>query len=120
MATFSKQFLSGSTAGQPILVVATTSIGTTIHATGSSSSIIDEIHLFAYNSDTAAIALTIQFGGTTSPNNDIKLSIPPQAGLTYVIPGLPLTGTGAASRTVYAYAATGSKITLSGYVNRIT
>lgn len=120
MATYSKVLLSGSTNGQPILVTATSSTGTTIHATGTSSSTIDEIHLFAYNSDSGAILLTIQFGGTTSPNNDVKLSIPPQTGLTYVIPGLCLTGTGAAATTVYAYAGTGSKVTISGYVNRIS
>lgn len=119
MATFSKQILSGSTGGQPILVTATASTGTTIHATGTSASVIDEIHLFAYNSDTASITLTLQFGGTTSPNNDIKLTIPATTGLTYVVPGLLLSGTGAAARTVYAYAGTGSKITISGYVNRI-
>lgn len=119
MPTYTKVLLSGSTNGKPILVTATSSTGTTIHATGTSSSTIDEIHLFAYNSDTSAITLTIQYGGTTSPDNDVKLSIPATSGLTYVIPGLCLTGTGAAANTVYAYAGTGSKITISGYVNRI-
>ena len=119
MATFSKLTLSGSTGGLPILVAATASTGTTIHATGTSSSTLDEIHLFAYNSDTAAITLTIQFGGTTSPDQDIKLSIPARTGLTYVVPGLLLAGTGGGARTVYAYAGTASKITISGYVNRI-
>lgn len=119
MATFSKQNLSGSTGGLPILVVATASTGTTIHATGTSASALDEIHLFAYNSDTAAIVLTIQYGGTTSPDQDIKISIPSRSGLTYIVPGLLLAGTGSVARTVYAYAATGSKITVSGYVNRI-
>lgn len=119
MATFSKQILSGSTGGQPILVVATASTGTTIHSTGTSATVLDEIHLFAYNSDTAAITLTVQFGGTTSPNNDIKLSIPATSGLTYVVPGLILAGTGSAARTVAAFAGTASKIAISGYVNRI-
>jgi len=31
-----------------------------------------------------------------------------------------LTGTGAAANTVYAFAATASVITISGYVNRIS
>lgn len=119
MSTFSKVLLSGSSYGQPILVTATSSTGTTIHATGTSASVIDEVHLFAYNSDTTAITLTIQFGGTSSPTNDVKLSIPATSGLTYVIPGICLTGTGAAASTVYAYAGTGSKVTVSGYVNRI-
>lgn len=119
MATFTKQTLSGSTGGLPILVTATASTGTTIHATGTSATAFDEIHLFAYNSDTAAIVLTIQYGGTTSPDQDIKISIPSRSGLTYIVPGLLLAGTGSVARTVYAFAGTGSKITVSGYVNRI-
>jgi len=120
MATYSKVLLSGSTQGKGIKVVATASTGTTIHATGTSSTTIDEVWLYAYNSDTAARLLTIQFGGTTSPDNDIKVTIPPQSGLTLVVPGLILTGTGAAANTVYAYAATANVITISGYVNRIS
>jgi len=33
---------------------------------------------------------------------------------------LPLTGDGSAANTVYAFAATASVITISGYVNRIS
>lgn len=120
MATYSKVLLSGSTQGKGIKVVATASTGTTIHATGTSSTTEDEVWLYAYNSDTAARLLTIQFGGTTSPDNDIKVTIPSQSGLTLVVPGLVLTGTGAAANTVYAYAATANVITISGYVNRIS
>jgi hypothetical protein len=120
MATFTKVALSGSTQGKAIKVVATASSGTTIHATGTSSSIIDEIWLYAYNSSTGPIALTIQFGGTTAVDNDIKIDIPPASGLTLVVPGLMLTGTGAAANTIRAYAATANVLTLSGYVNRIS
>jgi hypothetical protein len=120
MATFSKVLLSGSTQGKAIKVAATASTGTTIHATGTSSSIIDEVWLYAYNSSASAVTLTIQYGGTTAVDNDIKLSIPATAGLTLVVPGLTLTGTGSAANTVAAYAGTTNVITISGYVNRIT
>ena len=120
MATFSKLKLSGSTDGKAIKVVQTASTGTTIHATGTSSSIIDEVWLYAYNSSASAVTLTIQFGGTTAVDNDIKLTIPATAGLTLVVPGLTLTGTGSAANTVYAYAATTNVITISGYINRIS
>jgi hypothetical protein len=120
MATYSKVLLSGSTQGKGIEVNTTSSATLTVHATGTSSSIIDEVWLYAYNSDTAARLLTIQFGGTDTPDNDIKVTIPPQSGLTLVVPGLILTGTGAAANTVYAYAATANVITISGYVNRIS
>jgi hypothetical protein len=120
MATYSKVLLSGSTQGKAIKVAATASVGTTIHATGTSATIEDEIWLYAYNSSAAAVLLTIQFGGTTAVDNDIKLSIPATSGLTLVVPGLILTGTGSAANTVAAYAATTNVITISGYVNRIT
>ena len=120
MATYSKVLLSGSTQGKAIKVVATASAGTTIHATGTSATIEDEIWLYAYNSSSVTVVLTIQFGGTTAVDNDIKLSIPATSGLTLVVPGLILTGTGSAANTVAAYAATANVITISGYVNRIT
>ena len=119
MATYSKVLLSGSTQGKGIKVVATASTGTTIHATGTSSTTEDEIWLYAYNSDTAARLLTIQFGGTTSPDNDIKVTIPSQSGLTLVVPGLTIVPSGSAI-TVYAYAATTNVVTIQGYVNRIS
>lgn len=120
MATYSKQLLSGSTQGREIKVVATASSGTTIHATGTSSTVIDEVWLYAYNSSTSAVVLTIQWGSTSTPDDDIKLSIPPQSGLTLIVPGLILTGTGSAANTVRAYAATANVIMISGYVNRIS
>jgi hypothetical protein len=120
MATFTKVLLSGSTQGKPIKVAATASTGTTIHATGTSSSIIDEVWLYAYNSSSGPIALTIQYGGTATPDDDIKIDIPPTSGLTLVVPGLTLTGSGAAPAIVRAYADTANVVTVSGYVNRIS
>ena len=119
MATYSQELLSGSTQGKAIKVVATASTGTTIHATGTSATVEDEIWLYAYNSSASGVALTIQFGGTTAVDNDIKLTIPAASGLTLIVPGLILTGTGSAANTVYAYAATANVITVNGYVNRI-
>ena len=119
MATFTKVNLSGSTQGRQIKVVATASSGTTIHATGTSSSIIDEVWLYAHNSSGSNVVLTVQYGGTTTPDDDIKLTIPATSGLTLVIPGLILTGTGSAANTIRAYAGTANVITISGYVNRI-
>ena len=120
MASFTKVKLSGSTNGKGILVASTASAGTTIHATGISSTALDEVWLYAYNSDTAAITLTIEWGGTTAPNDNIKLSIPATSGLTLVVPGLILSGTGSVASTVAAFAGTANKIVITGYVNRIS
>ena len=119
MATYTKTLLSGSSQGQPITVVQTASTGTTIHATGTSSTTIDEVWLYATNTSSTAVTLTVQYGGTGAVQNATVISIPAQSGLTLVIPGLILTGTGSAATTIYAYAGTASVITISGYVNRI-
>ena len=119
MATYSKQQLSGGSLGAPILVAATSSTGTLIHATGTSATTLDEIWVYAYNSSSSSVLLTIQYGGTTSPLNDIKITVPSQSGLTLIVPGLILAGNGSAATSVYAYAGTTNVITISGYVNRI-
>ena len=114
MAIFSKHILSGSTDGRGVKVVATASSGTTIHTANASAT--DEIWLYAYNSDSSSRLLTIQYGGTSSPDDDIKITLQPQVGLILVIPGLILTN----SSVVRAYASAANVITISGYVNRIT
>jgi hypothetical protein len=119
MATFSKNLLSGSTNGRGIKVSASASPGTTIHATGTSSSDIDEIWLYAYNGHADEVLTTIEFGGTSSPDDTIKVTIPAQSGLVLVAPGLTLTGTSASASTVSAFAATPNVVTIHGYVNRI-
>jgi len=115
MATYSKVALSGATTGVPIAVVATASTGTTIHATGTSA--IDEVWLYATNTSSSAVTLTIQFGGTATVNQ-IQQSIPANSGLTLIIPGLILAPSGSAI-TVYAYASVASVVNISGYVNRV-
>jgi hypothetical protein len=121
MATFTKVLLSGSSQGKAIKIAETTSgsNGTTLHATGISSTTIDEIWLYAYNSSSTAVVLTIQWGGITAVDNEYKISIPATSGLTLVVPGLILTGDGTNATTTRAYAGTTNVITVSGYVNRI-
>jgi hypothetical protein len=120
MATFAKTLLSGSTNGRMIKVAATATAGTLIHATGTSSSIIDEVWLYAVNSDTTARKLTIEFGNTTAPDDLIELTIAAESGLVLVVPGFVLTGTGSAANNVRAFAATANVISIGGYVNRIS
>lgn len=116
----SKELLSGSTRGRPIKVVPTSSPGTVIHSTGASATIKDEVWLWATNTDTVDRKLTIEFGGTTGPDDHIEITIPAESGPIRVIPGLPLVGTGVVSSTVYAFAAAANVITITGFVNRIT
>jgi len=103
-----------------IKVVATATAGTTIHATGTSSTVIDEIWLYAVNSDTTDRKLTIEYGGTSSPDDLVEFTVPAEAGLFLLVPGLILTGDGSTARTVRAFAATANVVNIAGYINRIT
>lgn len=112
--------LSGSSQGQPILVAATSTPGTAIHSTGTSATVFDEIWLYAQNTQAADLKLTIEWGGVTSPNNLIEVTIPGESGPVLVIPGWRLTGTGAAATNVKAFCGTTNLVTITGNVNRMT
>ena len=114
--TVSRIPLSGSTNGRGIKVAATSSAGTTIHTATSSATDCDVITVYAYNSSASAVTLTVQWGGTTSVDDDIKLSIPSLSGLTLVVPDLVLRN----SLIVKAYAGTADVITIHGFANRVT
>lgn len=116
MASFTKLKLSGSTDGKQIKVAATATPGTTIHTAVSGTSDYDEIWLYVTNNHTAAVALTIEFGGTTSPDDLIQQSIPAKTGLYLLVPGLVLQN----GAVVKAFAGTTNVISVSGWVNRIT
>lgn len=98
-----------------VKVVATATAGTTIHTAGSGTTNIDEVWLWAVNSDSTARKLTIEFGGTTSPDDTIEVTIPGESGLVLVSPGLVIQN----SLVVKAFAATANVVMLTGYVNRI-
>ena len=119
MANFTKLHLSNSTGGQPIKVAATATAGTLIHSSLTDVTTIDEVWLYANNTDTTDKKLIIEYGGVTSPDDLIEITIPAEAGLVLVIPGLILSGTGSEARNVRAFAATANVINISGYVNRI-
>jgi hypothetical protein len=118
MATFNKLTLSGSTDGRGILVAATASAGTTIHTASSTATTFDEIYLYAQNTGATAVKLTIQWGGTTSPNDDIEVTVAAEAGLMLVVPALIIKGN-ATPLVVRAFAGTANVLTIHGFVNRI-
>jgi hypothetical protein len=119
MATFSKLVLSGSTDGRAIKVAATGTPGTTIHTGSSTATHYDEIWLYAQNTDTTARKLTVEWGGTSSPDDLIEITIPAESGLTLVAPGLVIKGN-ATPLVVRAFAASANVVTIHGYVNRIS
>jgi hypothetical protein len=121
MATFTKEFLSGSDGGRPIKLTGTnTNASVLIHTTGTSNTVIDEVWLYAVNTDTVVRYATIQFGGTTEPDDNIELGVSPKSGLFIAVAGLPLAGDGSNAKTINAYASNANVISVIGYVNRIT
>lgn len=119
MATFSKQILSGSTDGKQIKVAATATAGTTIHTGSTTTTTLDEVWLYAVNTSASDVKLTIEWGGTTSPDDLIEYTVKAENGLYLIVPGLILKGN-ATALVVRAFAATANVICISGYVNRIT
>ena len=115
MPTFSKIPPSGSTNGKGILVVATGTPGTLIHTAVSGTSSFDEIWLYCQNTSASAVALDIEYGGT-SVQDLIELTISPKSGLILIIPGLFLNN----AQVVRAFAATTNVLSIHGYVNRVT
>ena len=114
MATYSKVTLSGSADGRGIKVADTGTPGTTIHMAPQTD--LDEIWLWAVNSDTADRKLTIEFGGTTSPDDLIEFTVKAEDGLKCIVPGLILTN----QCVVKAFAAAANLVVIFGFVNRIS
>lgn len=122
MATFTKLALqpAGTTGtGRLIKVAATATAGTTIHTASSTATTIDEVWLYAVNSDTTARKLTIEWGSTSAPDDLIELTVLPESGLVTVVAGLVLQGN-ATPLVVRAFCASANVVMIGGFVNRIT
>ena len=119
MATFNKAKLSGSTDGLGIKVTGTgTGSTVTVHTAvaGTTAGVFDEIWLYANNTSSSAVKLTLEWGTATAADGNIELTIAAESGLVLVVPGLILQNT----KVVKAFAATADVILLTGYVNQIS
>lgn len=118
MATYSIEKLSGSTDGKGIKVTGTTSgAAVTVHTAGAGAGDIDLVSLWAVNEDAGGVTrtLTLGWGGTTSPDNLITVTIPCKAGPVFVCDGLPILN----SLVVSAWADAANVVMLLGHVQRI-
>ena len=109
------ELLSGSTNGKGIKVAATATAGTTIHTAVAGATDIDQVYLYAMNTDGSDRKLTLEWGGTTAPDDLIEVTITAESGLTLVAPGLPLQN----GLIVKAFASSANVITIHGYVHRV-
>tara|TARA_R110002096_G_scaffold89336_2_gene203391 strand:+ start:302 stop:658 length:357 start_codon:yes stop_codon:yes gene_type:complete len=106
--------LSGSTDGALINVAATATVGTLIHTatTQTSNSRFDEVWLFASNSHSGAVNLTIEIDIANSATSKFIVSVPTNDGLYVVLPGISVHN----AKRITAFAATGDVINICGYV----
>lgn len=118
MATFTKKILSASTDGRGILVAATATPGTTIHTGSSTATTLQEVWLYASNPDSSDHNLTLEWGGTTSLNDLIVVTISAYQGLRPIATGLILKGN-STPLIIKAFADTANKISIFGYINEI-
>lgn len=111
--SFTAAILSGSTDGRPIKVAATSTPGTTIHTTtASNSGDLDRVSLWALNTDTSAITLTVEWGGTTSPDDHANVIELQPNRKALIADGLPIAN----SLSIKAFAGTANKVTITGTV----
>lgn len=117
MATYEKRKLHYSYDGGGI-ELGYSAMSQAVHLTGESSSVIDEVWLYATNNGSTPATLTINIANT---NSGPQFDLPAYSGLVLVVPGLPVTGTGSSGSYIEATDndSTGS-VYIFGYVNRIT
>lgn len=93
MPTLTPILLSGSTNGrQKKIAGTTTGTGDTIHTATAVAGGFDDVWLDVYNSDIVSRTLTLQLGGTTQPDDEVAITVPPKSGLLQCLAGRRFTG----------------------------
>lgn len=121
MANFTKIKLSASTAGRPIVVAATGTSLTPLHATLLTETVKDEVWLYATNTSAQDVLISITIGtSSTLANSDVVFYgvVEAYAGNVLLVPGFMIEGNNQAS--VQANAGVANAINITGYVNRIS
>ena len=122
MATYSKEFFTGSATdegGTGIALPVDSGAFITIHTTPVTTTTLDEIWMYAVNSHSADLKVTIQFGGDQEPEDYIETTVTAESGLVLIVPGLILQGKASTGLIVKGAAVTGDEVAVYGYVNRI-
>lgn len=116
MATYTKSVFSQSSDGQGIKVSTTGTAGTLVHVPGTGTSVKDEVWIYAVNSNTIPVKLTVEWGGVASPDDIIESTIEAESGLILVIPGLVVQN----SAPIRVFAGKEDVLLVHGFINRIT
>ncbi len=116
MSTLTPVIASGSANGRLIKVGQVETPGTLIHTAVTGTTSIDQILVYACNTGTATQKLTIEWGGTTAPDDLIEVGIPAESGLVLVAPQLRLNN----GLAIRAFAAASNVINIACTVDRWT
>lgn len=106
--------LSASTDGRQIKVGATATPGTLLHTATAEANELDELVLWFTNTSASAVLMTLEWGGTTSPDDYLRYTVPPRDGELLVVSGRLISG----GLLVRAFAATADVIMCAGRVHR--
>lgn len=109
---YTREPLSGSTHGRGIKVAASGTPGTTIHTGQASTTLTDVVTLYAYNSDTVTRRLTLEWGGTTAPDDNMVFDIPAKTTVPVVVDLIIRN-----SLVVKAFADAANVVALFGFIN---
>lgn len=110
--SYTREPLSGSTHGRGIKVAASSTPGTTIHTGQGSTTLTDVVTLVACNTDASVRRVTLEWGGTTAPDDNMVFDIPPKT--TVLLVGDLIIRN---SLIVKAFADTANVVTILGFVN---
>ena len=114
MTTYAVKPLSGSTDFRGVKVAATATPGTSLHVAGAvtGDNNLDVVNLEAVNTDTVARKLTIEWGGTTAPDDLTEITLPPESGR------IPVVDSGRIRNglTIRAFAETANVVIVFGHV----
>ena len=116
MQTFTKNKLSGSIDGVGILVTQAATLGSPIHTAVAGTSSFDEVWLYASNSATSAIELTVEWGGPNNPSASFATTIPSRSGRTLIVDGRLINN----GRKITAFSNPANYIAIDGFINQIT
>jgi len=112
-----RHVLSGSTAGRPIVIVATASPGTLLHTAGAGLVAVEEVWLELANSSNQQVSITVEWGGTAAGDRFPEtFFLPPRCPPIFVATGAPIQN----ALEIRAYASVASVVRARGFLNRIS
>jgi hypothetical protein len=109
---YTREPLSGSTHGRGVKVVATASAGTTIHTGQASTTLTDVVTLYATNTDSVDRKLTLEWGGTTTVDDNLIFNVPALSTVPIVVDLIIRN-----SLVIKAFASAANVVTIHGFVN---